>query len=640
MYATSLVKFKSLKPIGRYGVARHWVGCVHGIKKGRHDDFKNGLMPQSRIRVAISIYNRSTALHAMRSLESTQSKLSTSLQRLASGLRVDSARDDAAGLTISERMLTQVRGMNQSLRNTNDSISLIQQLDGFAGQYVAGLQRIRELAIQAINGTNRAQDRLALDKEVQQALLELDRSATAQQFNGRSVADGTWGIRSLQIGANTGDTVSLALDTNYKRSAIGATHTLASSDLRSIGAFTFDNTYTTGPIATTNFSLVNQPFIGGQASTAGITVTNYTGAAAVGLAVDGISVVLDANYGSVAGVSNAIQTQLNLSNSGEYAVSAVGSTISIKKNASASNPTAAVSLGAGGNNAADFTSGTQTAGQVATTSTYAAFSVDGLGVSLNADFGGNVGALVADIQAQIDARTAGPSLYTVSGDASGISFIKNGTIVAPTVGGFSGIGASVFGPAAAATLTLVAGDFSVEAAGGPARSVVGTFSTAESLAAAINATGANLYASIDPATGSMEISSSAEITLSGSMAGGTFGFGSLTSTSSGSLLNATVLDAKNARATVQRIDAALVTTSAARANYGATQNRMESILANTRISMENASSARGRIVDADYAVEAHTLQRSRLLQMAGLALLAQAQVNPSMVLQLLRLGQA
>ncbi len=573
----------------------------------------------------------------MRDLDHAQARLARSARHLSSGLRVDNASDDAAGLAISERMLGQVRGMDQAARNANDCISMVQQLDGFASQYSAGLQRVREMAVQATNGTNTAKDRLALDRQVQQALQELDRTAASQTFNGKFLADGSGGNPSIQVGANAGDSVQVNLATSFKRADMGALQTLTSADLRSIGAFTFDNTYTTAPIVVTDFSQVDRPLIAGQTTTAAISVTNYSGAAEVDLGIDGQSVVLNANYGSVAGVANAVQTQLDVLVSGAYVVSASGSTLVFKKTAGASSPASAVTItAAGGTNAAQYTSGTQTTGQTATTSTKAGFSVDGFTVSLTANYAGNVGALIADIQAQLNAKTGVPPVYAVSGDASGISFVKTGDIVAPTVSGFSGIGASVFGPAAAATLTLAPGDFSVQLAGGPAVAVTGSFATAQALAAAVNATGLDLYASIDPNTGAMEITSTLAITLAGGQAGGTFGFASLNSSATGSLQNASVLDAKNARTTILRIDATLNAVGNARSGFGATQNRMQSMINSLRMAVQQTASARGRIVDADYAGETEQLVRSKVLQQAGNALLAQAHADSWLVLRLLR----
>ena len=163
------------------------------------------------------------SLNAQRNLTTSQSALATSLQRLSSGLRINSAKDDAAGMAISERMTTQVRGLNQAARNANDGVSLAQTADSALGELTSNLQRIRELAVQAANSTNTAADRAALDLEVQQRLAEIDRSATQTAFNGQKVLDGTFGTASFQIGANVGETISVGLSTSMRTSAIGKT---------------------------------------------------------------------------------------------------------------------------------------------------------------------------------------------------------------------------------------------------------------------------------------------------------------------------------------------------------------------------------------------------------------------------------
>jgi flagellin len=585
------------------------------------------------------IYSNAAALNAQHSLDRVESGMAVSLRRLASGLRVSSARDDAAGLAISERMASQVRGSNQAIRNVNDGISLLQTLDGFAGQLNDNLQRLREVAVQAANGTNSASDRLALDREIQLGLQELDRAATNLSFNGRRVADGSYGTVNFQIGADAGQTLDMGLSTSFKRADLGALETLTSSDLRTIGAFTFDNTYTTGAIGTLDFSRVNRAFVGGSASTAGAPTSDYSGANAAVISVDGINVTLDANYASLNGVRNAIQTQLNSSNNGEYVVALGGAGLLVTKTANAANATAAVVMGAvSGAAAAVFAGGAQSTGVSASTASQAGFSVGGRAVYLSADHSGDgVGGLIADIQQQLDALPAKPGVYAVSGDASGISIVKVGDVTAPVIGGFTGIGAAVFAAAPADTLTLAAGDFSVQLGTGTAFDVTGSFATAEALAAAINAQAPGVSAAMDRNTGELELLSTQKITLSGAQAGGILGFGSLTSSAGGSLANANVLDAKNARATLIRIDATLDAINSARATYGAAQNRMASVVDNLRVYSANMDAARGRLVDADYARETAHLTRQKILQQASIALLSQANLIPRMVLSLLRL---
>jgi flagellin len=161
------------------------------------------------------------SLNAQRNLGTSRSDLATALQRLSSGLRINSAKDDAAGLAISERFTTQIRGLNQAVRNANDGISLAQTAEGALQEVTNNLQRIRELAVQSANATNSASDRTALDAEVQQRLAEIERISTQTTFNGQKILDGTFGVAQFQVGANVGDTISVQLSNGAKASQMG-----------------------------------------------------------------------------------------------------------------------------------------------------------------------------------------------------------------------------------------------------------------------------------------------------------------------------------------------------------------------------------------------------------------------------------
>lgn len=150
-------------------------------------------------------------LNAQRNLTMSQNSLATSVQRLSSGLRINSAKDDAAGLAISERMTSQIRGLNQAGRNANDGISLAQTAEGAMAESSNILQRIRELAVQAANDTNSASDRQALQSEVSQLTAELDRIATTTEFNGRRLLDGSFASASFQVGANANQTITFGV---------------------------------------------------------------------------------------------------------------------------------------------------------------------------------------------------------------------------------------------------------------------------------------------------------------------------------------------------------------------------------------------------------------------------------------------
>lgn len=160
------------------------------------------------------------SLNAQRNLNSSQKTMQTAIQRLSSGLRINSAKDDAAGLAISERMTSQVRGMNQAVRNANDGISLTQTAEGAMQETTNILQRMRELSLQSANSTNSSGDRQAIQEEVVQLQSEIDRIALNTEFNGTRILDGSFSSASFQVGANANQTISFAIG-SVKGSAIG-----------------------------------------------------------------------------------------------------------------------------------------------------------------------------------------------------------------------------------------------------------------------------------------------------------------------------------------------------------------------------------------------------------------------------------
>jgi flagellin len=159
--------------------------------------------------VAMTINTNVVSLNAQRNLSTSKVSLATSMERLSSGLRVNSARDDAAGLAIADRMNAQIRGINVAVRNANDGISLAQTAEGALATITDALQRMRELAIQAQNGTNSTTDRANLDTEYQQLSGEITRIAAQTKFNGVAVVGAGAGATVFQVGANNGDTLTV-----------------------------------------------------------------------------------------------------------------------------------------------------------------------------------------------------------------------------------------------------------------------------------------------------------------------------------------------------------------------------------------------------------------------------------------------
>jgi flagellin len=170
--------------------------------------------------MSTTINSNINSLTAQRNLGMSQNGLTTALTRLSSGLRINSAKDDAAGLAISEKFTSQIRGLNQAVRNSNDGISLAQTAEGALKSASDILQRVRELAVQSSNSTNSASDRQALNQEVTQLVSELDRVAQSTEFNGQKLLDGTFGTAKYQVGANANQTI-VAATANMRTSVYG-----------------------------------------------------------------------------------------------------------------------------------------------------------------------------------------------------------------------------------------------------------------------------------------------------------------------------------------------------------------------------------------------------------------------------------
>lgn len=160
--------------------------------------------------MSMSINTNAMSLNAQRNAAATQTSMATTMQRLSSGMRVNNAKDDAAGLAIADRMNTQVRGMQVAIRNANDGLSLVQVADGGMATITDALQRMRELAVQSLNGTNTSTDRAALNTEYAQLASEIGRIAEATQFNGKSIIGTSAAAFAFQVGANASQQISVS----------------------------------------------------------------------------------------------------------------------------------------------------------------------------------------------------------------------------------------------------------------------------------------------------------------------------------------------------------------------------------------------------------------------------------------------
>jgi flagellin len=179
--------------------------------------------------MVMSVNTNVLSLTAQRSMMSTQKDLSTSIERLSTGLRINSAKDDAAGLAIGERFTSSIRGGTVAQRNANDGISFAQTAEGALDVIGSNLQRIRELAVQSLNDSNTEADRAAIDQEVQALTAEVDRIAKDTTFNGRNILDGSLGFMKFQIGAERGQTLDIS-GKNARASELGQTYSVTTSD--------------------------------------------------------------------------------------------------------------------------------------------------------------------------------------------------------------------------------------------------------------------------------------------------------------------------------------------------------------------------------------------------------------------------
>ncbi len=480
------------------------------------------------------------SLNAQRNLNTSQSQLATSLQRLSSGLRINSAKDDAAGLAISERFTTQIRGLNQATRNANDGISLSQTAEGALAEVTQNLQRIRQLAVQSANATNSASDRAALDAEVQQRIAEITRVATQTQFNGINLLDGSFSQQAFQIGANAGQTIVVNNIVDSRASALGS------------------NVLASGGTAMN------------RASAAAADVTASIVAAETDLTLT------TAQGGTTAAISYAANAGAN---GIAAAISSAGSSVGIS--ATATNSATLSNLGEAGT---------------------VSMTLNGAAISANVASTGDLSELVAAI---------------------------NG------VQGTTGVSASFADPANKSTLRLSTTDgrditvldFN-NSATTKTVNIAGGNNTAVTLTGGAATDSTRIVGQVEV------LSSKGQITAANA---GTDVFAAAAATSAFSAVGSlNVSSATNATSALRVIDSALQQVNSGRADLGAFQNRFESVIASLQTTVENLTSSRSRIRDADFASETAELTRNQILQQAGVAMLAQANALPQNVLSLLR----
>ncbi len=627
--------------------------------------------------MAQTINTNIASLTAQRNLNSSQSSLATSLERLSSGLRINSAKDDAAGLAISSRFTTQVNGLNQAIRNANDGISLSQTAEGALSATGDSLQRIRQLSLQSANSTNSSSDRAALNSEVQALLSEIQRVSQTTQFNGTNILDGSFSSAQFQVGANAGQTISFGIDgaTTDILGAYQATGTAVSASAFDGDGFTVNGidvgvsaaTAAAGVTAesaaakaTAINSKTNETGVAAEAST---TVNGATPLSGVGLG-NGELVINGISVGSVASSTSAVTQGRN----GRDAINAISNQTGVTATADAS--TGALTLtAADGRDITLTTNGTDAATrQVA---------IQNIQNSIGLDVSDGVSATVNELvtltfavaNSTLDSAALGTGIVTGDSLGSGDTIDIGGQtyqFVTDAANVTSGNVAVVLAGGAAETVAITALETAIDGEVLAGRSTVDTSgTTATTLVLTSNVLGINTVAAsgainegvegvggalagavttpgqapADDADGfttrgTITLSSAENFTLGGAdlaYAGMASAAPSLTALNS---VDISTLDGANSAIAV--LDGALSQVNSIRGDLGAIQNRFEATISNLSITSENLSAARGRILDADFAQESAELSRSSILQQAGISVLAQANALPQQVLSLLQ----
>lgn len=677
------------------------------------------------------------SLNAQNNLMKSQNDMQTSLQRLSSGLRINSAKDDAAGLQISNRLTSQINGLNVAVRNANDGISLSQTAEGAMQETTNILQRMRELSLQSANGSYGSEERKALNDEVVQLKNELDRIATTTRFGSKDIFSGGFS-ENIQIGDKANETISVKIDsfrttemgTRGSRDATAAALTATNA----VGSLTISSTAAPAISGTADIDVSGLTIpadSGFDISVGGSTVNIASGSTLADVAqaindasisgysasYDGTNFNITNTAGDVAstdlssiGLSNSI-TSSNYDNAtadgsvtttGTFNTSGGGGSITIDgqtynylQNDTIDTITSGISsLLTGASSTFTITDDgsqwtiTNTAGNV--TSTDVTLGGTGLSFTDSTNFDNTTSDGIAAVTTTGFSTAAATTDVTVGGQTVAIANGSDGAAIAQAINDAGVTGYSATYDSATTTLSLAnsAGDiastdfsnlggsnaitssnyvaagsntsFQLSIDGGTASTIAldeGTYTTLEALADNINqkiAGDSNLVgqvrATIDQGKlqfvttdkGSDASVTVTEVTGNSGLSNLGFSTGDTTagvaegaqSDQSVEKIDITTID--GAQSAIATIDAALKEVDTTRASLGAIQNRFESTISNLTNVSENASAARSRIQDADFAQETANLTRAQILQQAGTSILAQANQLPQSVLSLLQ----
>ncbi|MET3463828.1 MULTISPECIES: FliC/FljB family flagellin [unclassified Variovorax] len=548
------------------------------------------------------INTNSLSLLTQNNLNKSQSALNSAIERLSSGMRINSAKDDAAGQAIANRFTANIKGLTQATRNANDGISIAQTTEGALTEVNNNLQRIRELSVQAATGTNSASDLDSIQAEIGQRLDEINRVSEQTQFNGVKVLSADAGKLTVQVGANDGETIDIDLQE-------------ISAKTLGLDGFNINNSGSKNKTATASDLLV-AGFTAG-ATTNGSTVYNRTLTAAANGATanDVLAKMQDGGTVTITGGATYTYSAATKSYTATEATRSQANTLASLTPPAGTTVTATVKLG---NRSMDVKIDSN--GAMTDAADGSALYLDASKNLTKTGAGATTAATLSAVLEQATGMSAAGDSITIG--ATGASY----TVVTAAAGAstFAVAGERATADQVAAKINAGAGSIDIDGAGATA---------AYAVAAAGGAvTGAYMGVSGLTTTAAESINLNANGIVTDSQGSTVYA----DSTKPGKLTTNAVSDAKSTVDPLKALDAALSKVDKLRSSLGAVQNRFDSVIANLGTTVTNLSSSRSRIQDADYAVEVSNMTRAQILQQAGTSVLSQANQTTQGVLSLLR----
>lgn len=556
------------------------------------------------------------SLNAQRQLNKSQNTQNEAMERLSSGLRINSAKDDAAGLAISTGMQSQIQGINQAVRNANDGISMAQTAEGSMDEMTNILQRMRELSVQAANDTNSTSNKESIQQEVDQLYSELERIATTTQFNGTNLLDGSNSSTTLQIGANAGESLTFTIDA-VTIADLGLNGGVNKGDLNGGRVTDTGGTIAQGTIAINGVDIsAVKDTIGGAAAEMAKAINLET--ASTGVTAKAYNVVegqaTDSSGVALTGITNGLEITV-----GDGTTVTLGATSSMANLAETINRDVegvTASVGLDGNLILNNDTGyaITIAGDVGNTglegspTTYEGY------LGLSSQDGSAIEVGVGTAGAAGDTKDFG---FLVSNGNSVLSETPSGTAVDVadkiTINGVELV---------ASAATTVADKITAINQLTDETGVTATLSGTEILLTAED--GGDIVVASGATTEALKATALAKLGLND--VGGT----AVTE------LDLSVTTSERASESIDRIDVALDKISETRAKLGAIQNRLDSTISNLENVSQNLSASNSRIEDADFAAETSKLSKAQILQQAGTAMLTQANASTENILSLLQ----